>query len=288
MPPLLRLGAAQYAFSPLADTKAFEHKLSSWVNQGVSQGARLLLFPEYAALDLVSTLGEFAADDLAGQFQALQPLLPWYLECFAQQAAQHDITIVAGSFPVQEADGYRNRAFVFSQNGLIGFQDKLLLTRFERETGLMAPGTAQKPFDHAGIPFGICICYDAEFPLVTRALANAGAQLILVPSCTDAATGYHRVRIACQARALENQCYVVQSPTVGNAPWCDAIDTNYGYAGVFTPPDIGFPADGVIAEGQLYAEQWLITELDLDKVARVRSEGQVQNYLDWDRQKDFE
>ena len=115
-----------------------------------------------------------------------------------------------------------------------------------------------------------------------RRLVAAGAEVIAVPSCTDAPVGYHRVRVACQARALENQCYVVQAPTVGTAPWSIAVDENVGAAGVYGPPDRGFPDDGVIAQGAYCEPGWVIADVDLDAIARVRAEGQVLGHRDWD------
>jgi predicted amidohydrolase len=131
---------------------------------------------------------------------------------------------------------------------------------------------------------GIAICYDAEFPLLVRALAEAGAELILVPSCTDAMPGYHRVRIACAARALENQCFVIQSPTVGAADWSPAVDANAGAANVFGPPDRNFPEDGLVATGALNRSGFVYADIDLWRVKDVRRDGQVLNYLHWKEQ----
>jgi predicted amidohydrolase len=117
---------------------------------------------------------------------------------------------------------------------------------------------------------------------VVRRLVAAGADLIAVPSCTDTAAGYQRVRIACQARALENQCFVVQAPTVGVAPWSIAVDDNVGAAGVFAPPDRGLPDDGVVALGTYNAPGWVVADLDLGAIARVRADGQVLGHRDWD------
>jgi predicted amidohydrolase len=113
---------------------------------------------------------------------------------------------------------------------------------------------------------------------------EAGAALILVPSCTDTLAGYCRVRVGCQARALENQCYVVQAPTVGEASWSEAVDVNVGAAGVFAPPDRGMPDDGVLARGELNQPGWVYADLDLAAIKQVRSHGQVLNYRDWERQ----
>jgi len=108
-----------------------------------------------------------------------------------------------------------------------------------------------------------------------------GANLILVPSCTDTLAGYHRVKIGCQARALENQCYVVQSCLVGHAPWSEAVDVNIGAAGIYTPVDRGFPDNGVLVAGELNAVQWVVGEVSLSACAVVRDQGQVFNYRDW-------
>ena len=163
------------------------------------------------------------------------------------------------------------------------------LTRFERERWGVASGVGQTVVDlgplgerFAGAKLGVALCYDAEFPLLVRRLTVAGADVIAVPSCTDAAAGYHRVRVACQARALENQCYVVQAPTVGTAAWSIAVDENVGAAGVFAPCDRGFPADGVVALGALNAAALVVAELDLARVDEVRRDGQVLGHRDWD------
>jgi predicted amidohydrolase len=132
--------------------------------------------------------------------------------------------------------------------------------------------------------FGVAICYDAEFPLIARAMSDAGAAMILVPSCTDSLRGYHRVRVGARARALENQCYVVHSPTVGEALWSPAVDNNVGAAGVYGPPDIGFPEDGIVAQGGLNDAMWLYADLDLTAVTRVRLDGKVLNDKHWAEQ----
>ena len=131
----------------------------------------------------------------------------------------------------------------------MGVQDKQIMTRFEREDWGVAGGGPLRIFDTALGRIGIMICYDSEFPLLGRALA--GADLILVPSGTEARAGYSRVRIGAQARALENQCVTVMSSTVGEAPWCPHVDASIGMGGVFGPPDTGFPQTGVISEGTL-------------------------------------
>ena len=116
------------------------------------------------------------------------------------------------------------------------------MTRFEREEWGISAGQHVKVFETLLGRLAVLICYDAEFPLLARSGVEAGAQVILAPSCTDSLQGYWRVRIGAQARALEGQCYVVQSPTVGEAAWSPAVDVNYGAAGIYGPPDLGYAA----------------------------------------------
>jgi predicted amidohydrolase len=138
-------------------------------------------------------------------------------------------------------------------------------------------------FDTPWGRIGVSICYDVEFPKHVRAQVEAGAWLILAPSCTDTMHGFNRVHYAARARALENQCFVAIAPTVGAAPWSAALDANRGFAGVFGPIDRGFPEDGVLARGALDAPGWVFCTLDPARIARVRAEGAVLNHRDWPR-----
>ncbi len=75
------------------------------------------------------------------------------------------------------------------------------------------------------------------------------------------------MRTGAAARALENQVYTVHSPCVGPAPFCTACETNTGMAGIFAPPDKGFPPNGVIALGEMNTPQWVTAKVDLDLLA---------------------
>ncbi len=160
-------------------------------------------------------------------------------------------------------------------------QDKRAMTRFETEAWGVTQGADPLVFDTPWGRIGISICYDVEFPKHVRAQVEAGAWLILAPSCTDTMHGFNRVRIGAAARAMENQCYVAITPTVGVAPWSAALDVNRGHAAVFGPVDRGFPEDGVLARGALDMEQWVFCTLDPARLAAVREDGQVRNHRDW-------
>jgi predicted amidohydrolase len=136
-------------------------------------------------------------------------------------------------------------------------------------------------FETAIGTFGIAICYDSEFPLLVRALAEAGADIVLVPSCTERISGFHRVRTGSMARALENTIATVQSPTVGDALWSPAVDRNEGAAGIYVPSEHGVSDTGVIAEGKLNASQWVTGVVDIARLRRIKETGEMRNYQDW-------
>ena len=284
-PAAFRIAVAQYDIEFLTSWEAYEEKVRRWFRDAVGRGARFLVFPEYFSMELASLFAQDVYSSLERQLEALQELLPGFLRCFEDAAREHGVYVVAGSYPVRVARGaYRNRSFLFRPDGTRSFQDKLQMTRFESERWLIEAGDTIETFQTEFGTIGIDVCYDGEFPLIARRQVEAGATLIVVPSCTDTRAGYYRVRVGAQARALENQCYVVQSSTVGSAPWSEAVDENVGAAGVFTPIDYGFPEDGILALGELNVPGWSYADLDLASVARVRAEGQVFNHRDWDGQ----
>ena len=283
-----KLASAQYDIGFFEHWDEFARKLDDWVSRAARQGARLLIFPEYGSMELTSLFGEAVYSDLAKQLHAMQSLLPRWAALHKSLAAQYDVHILASSFPTAQEDGsFVNRANLFGPEGLLGYQDKLIMTRFENEQWHISPGTDIKVIDTTLGRIGIHICYDSEFPMIANHQVAAGADLLLVPSCTDTQAGFHRVRIGCQARALENQCYVVQSPTVGDASWSPAVDANTGRASVYSPVDYGFPANGILAEGENSDPAWVYATVDLGEIARIRNEGQVFNYRDWPKQFDL-
>lgn len=155
------------------------------------------------------------------------------------------------------------------------------MTRFEREDWDVVGGQGLRVFETSAGRIGILICYDSEFPLLGRVLAEAEVEILLVPSCTDTVAGFNRVRIGAMARALEGQCIVVQAPTVGDCAWNPAIDENRGRAAIYGPPDGFWPEDGVIAQGEMDRPGWVTAEVDLSRVAQSRREGAVLPYAHW-------
>lgn len=277
----MKVAVAKYPIQAPADFAAFAERQAAVLGAAAAQGARVAVLPEYLSLELAATLDAGTQADLHASLAAIQRYREDWLALYARLAASLDMYIVAGTFLLAQGNGrYRNRCDVFAPQGAHLWQDKLQLTGFEKGLGVIEGGDALKVFDLDGVRTGVAVCYDSEFPLPVRAQAEAGARLLLVPSCTDTEAGATRVRVGCLARALENRLFVAQSVTAGEAPWSPALDINTGEAAIFAPMDRGLPADGVVA--QTTGDQvWAIAELDLDALDRSRADAQVANDRDW-------
>lgn len=277
------IAAAQYPIEQLESWSAYEAKLTRWIEEAARGGVSLAVFPEYGAMELAAldatTMGHLSAclGTLAGRLSDIDAL-------HQDLAVKHGMHVLAASVPAAIPGGFVNRARLFAPDGKVGVQDKLVMTRFEREEWFISASGPLRLFETSLGKIGINICYDSEFPLLARAQVEAGMELLLVPSCTDSEHGYWRVRLGAQARALEGQCYAVQSPTVGSADWNPAVDVNRGAAGVFGPPDRGMPANGVVALGEMDKGQWLFADVDLARVAQLRADGGVLNARHWAEQ----
>lgn len=276
--------AAQYPVEALGNWDHYADKLDQWIGEAAAAGAELAVFPEYGAMELAS-LDPSTMGDLHASVAFVADLMPRVDALHTELAGRHGIHVLAASGPWRASDGrFRNRTRLFTPQGAMGVQDKLIMTRFEREEWGIAGGDTLTVFETSLGKIGILICYDSEFPLLARSLVEAGAEILLVPSCTDTLHGYERVRVGARARALEGQCYAIQAPTVGQAAWSPAIDVNRGAAGIYGPPDRGFPDDGIVAHGPLDEARWVYGELDTALVAQVRRDGAVLNCRHWREQ----
>ena len=279
------IAAAAYPLDWLDDFAGYETKITDWVAKAAGQGADLLVFPEYAAMELASLGGKAVAADLEGALSEVARHRPAVDALHARLAAEHGVLILGGSGPVFIGNRPVNRATLYGPSGIIGHQDKQIMTRFEREDWDVIPGAdGLSVFDTSAGKLGVAICYDSEFPLLSRAMAEAGAEILLAPSCTETAAGFYRVRIGSMARALENQCVVAHAPLVGEAEWCAGCEENTGRASIYGPPDRGWPANGILAEGEMDVPGWVLASVSRRQIAETRADGVVLNLTHWDEQ----
>ena len=316
------IAAAAYPLDYHESIDRYAAKITTWVSEAATKGAPLLVFPEYGAMELGSLGGRAVAGDLEACLHEVARWKPQVDALHCALAARFGVHILGASGPVfvpengngpyslagqttpssndiytfdGQTDPKRNeiytsgprpvnRATLYGPGGILGHQDKQIMTRFERETWFVAPGHGLRVFDTPLGRLGVVTCYDSEFPLLSRALVEAGAEILLAPSCTDSLRGFTRVRVGSMARALENQCVVVHAPTVGLCDFCPAVDENVGAAAIYGPPDLGFPETGILAETPLNQPGWAIATVDRAAIAEVRRAGGVLNHLHWDEQ----
>ena len=274
----LRLGVLEYRVTRIGSLAQYADKLDRLVAAGTAGGGQLLLMPEYACMETAAIFS--TAPDPAAERDAVCAASGEILRIMQDAARRHGVWLLPGTLPWRHEGRVVNRAPLIAPDGRLAFGDKQVMTRFEAEQWGVAAGNPQRVFETPWGRVGVALCYAAEFPGLVRAQIEAGAWLILTPSCTDTAHGYNRVRLSARARAIENQCFVAVSPTVGDAPWLAALDANRGRAGVYGPADRGFSENGVIAEG---ADEtgWLWADLDPALIDAVREDGAVRNHRDW-------
>ena len=270
----LRVAALQYFIRPVTSFQQFADQVSGLVATAADYKADLVVFPEYFTVQLL-TLGNLSRPireqvrDLAGQQRA-------FLDLMSALARKHAVYIVAGSIPAWGDDGQlHNDCYIFNRSGDHGLQGKLHMTRWEAEEWHVAPRRRLRVFETDFGRMAIAICYDVEFPEIARAAARRGCDILVVPSCTDDRHGFLRVRYCAQARAIENQMYVIHACTVGSLPMVPAVSLNYGQASILTPSDFRFARDGILAEGQVNAEMMVIGVLDLEILRQSRATGTV-------------
>lgn len=277
----ITVASAQYPVTYHADFAAWASHTESWVRAAAGQGGQLLLFPEYGSMELVSLLSQEIQSDLGLQLQEMDKLRADFCTVFADLAHRYGVIIAAPSFPVSERGIVVNRCFVFGPQGRMGYQDKFFMTRFELESwNVQSSGPRLNVFEADWGCFGIQICYDVEFPAGAAHLCAAGVQVLLAPSCTETLRGATRVHVGARARALEQQCYTVVSPLIGDAPWSPAVDINFGYSAIYSTPDKGFDPEGILHKTPPQTPGWLVHSLDLSLLDTVRQDGQTLNFRD--------
>jgi predicted amidohydrolase len=271
----LRVGALQYYIRPVETFDQFRAQVEALVETGADYKCRLLLFPEYFTIQLLTL--QNVRRPINEQVRDLAAQVPNFVELMSGLARKHRMYLAAGTIPVID-DGDEtvfNDCYFFAPSGEYGVQGKLHMTRFEREEWKVSARKKLKIFETEFGRVAITVCYDVEFPELARAAAREGTRILLVPSCTDDRQGFLRVRYCAQARAIENQMYVVQAHTVGSIPMVPAVSLNYGQASILTPSDFPFSRDGILAEGTPNQEVIVIGELNLETILVSRSSGTV-------------
>lgn len=273
----LRLGVVQWQMRPLQTLDDVLQQAEFFVDAVAGYQGDLLLFPELFNAPL---LARFNQEDPRGAARALAAETRPIRDALLTMAVSYNINVVAGSLPEIEDGKLYNVSYLCRRDGTFARQRKLHVTPDEAQNWGLQGGNDLRAFDTDVGKIGILICYDVEYPELARLLADQGMKVLLVPFLTDTRNAYLRVRRCAQARAIENECYVAISGSVGNLPRVENMDIQYAQTAVFTPSDFAFPHDAIAAEATPNTEMTLITDLDLDLLKQVRKRGSVRNLED--------
>jgi len=273
----VRLCVVQYEMRRIHNFEEFAAQCRYFVDVASDYKADFVLFPELITTQLLSCI-KVKRPGLAAR--KLAHLTTPYLKLFTHLAIQHNVNIIGGSHFTIEEKRLFNISYLFRRDGTLGKQYKLHVTPSERRWWGVSPGSQVEVFDTDRGKIAILVCYDIEFPELSRIAASKGAQIVFVPFNTDERSAYLRVRYCAQARCIENQIYVAIAGCTGNLPFVENADIHYAQSGILSPSDICFNRDGIAAECTPNVETVVVHDVDLELLRRYRAMGGVQNWGD--------
>lgn len=279
---VVRLGLIQWQMRLYKDLDELMQQAEYFVDAVSAYRSDFALFPEFFNAPLM------AENNHLPESQAIRELAKHtsdIVKKFSELAISYNINIITGSMPEMKDDLLYNVGYLCRRDGSTERYEKLHVTPDEAKVWGMQGGNTLKTFDTDCGKIGVLICYDSEFPELSRLLADEGMDILFVPFLTDTQNGYSRVRNCAQARAIENECYVAIAGSVGNLPKVNNMDIQYAQSMVFTPCDFSFPANGIKAEATPNAEMIVIGDVDIDLLRELNQFGSVKNLRD--RRKDL-
>ena len=278
----VRLGLIQWQMRPYKDLDELLNQAEYFTDAVAGYRSDFVLFPEFFNAPLMAKDNHLstpeAIRELAKHTKAI-------VDKFSEFSISYNINIISGSMPEMRDGGLYNVGYLCRRDGTVERYEKLHVTPDEAKVWGMQGGNQIKAFDTDCGKIGILICYDSEFPELSRLLADEGMDILFVPFLTDTQNGYSRVRHCSQARAIENECYVAIAGSVGNLPNVENMDIQFAQSMVFTPCDFSFPTNGIKAEATPNTEMILIADVDIDLLRELNQFGAVKNLRD--RRKDL-
>lgn len=279
---IVRLGLIQWQMRLYKNMDELMQQAEFFVDAVSSYRSDFALFPELFHAPLMADYNHLtepeAIRELAKKTEEL-------VKRFAALAITYNINIITGSMPEMVNGKLYNVGYLCKRDGGVERYEKIHVTPDEARVWGLQGGDILKTFDTDCGKIGILICYDIEFPELSRILADEGMNILFVPFLTDTQNGYSRVRNCAQARAIENECYVAIAGSVGNLPKVHNMDIQYAQSVIFTPCDFAFPSNGIKAEATPNNEMTLIGDVDLELLKELNMYGSVQNLQD--RRKDI-
>lgn len=279
---VVRLGLIQWQMRPYGNLEELLNQAEYFVDAVAGYRSDFALFPEFFNAPLM------AKDNHLSTPEAIRELAKYtdkIVSKFSEFSIAYNINIISGSMPEVRDGRLYNVGYLCRRDGTVERYEKLHVTPDEAKVWGMQGGSQIQAFDTDCGKIGVLICYDSEFPELSRLLADEGMDILFVPFLTDTQNGYSRVRHCSQARAIENECYVAIAGSVGNLPNVENMDIQFAQSMVFTPCDFSFPTNGIKAEATPNTEMILIADVDIDLLRELHQFGAVKNLKD--RRKDI-
>ena len=274
----VRVGLVQWQMRSYRTIDDLFEQVEFFVDAVSGYQSDFVLFPEYFNAPLMA---RFNDDSEAEAIRGLAQYTTEIRDRFVKLAISYNINIITGSMPFIKNDGaLYNVGFLCRRDGSMDMYEKIHVTPDEKKCWGLTAGSKVQTFDTDCGKIGVVICYDVEFPELSRLLAQQGMQILFVPFMTDTQNAYTRVRVCAQARAIENECYVAIAGSVGNLPRVHNMDIQYAQSAVFTPCDFAFPTDGRRAEATPNTEMILVADVDLSQLNELHTYGSVRNLRD--------
>jgi len=274
---VIRLGLIQWQMRLYKNLDEVMQQAEYFIDAVSGYRADFALFPEFFNAPLM------AENNHLSEAEAIRELAEHTAQIvarFSELAIAYNINIITGSMPEIVENHLYNAGYLCKRDGGVERYEKLHVTPDEAKVWGMQGGDTLKTFDTDCGNIGVLICYDVEFPELSRLLANDGMDILFVPFLTDTQNGYSRVRNCAQARAIENECFVAIAGSVGNLPKVHNMDIQYAQSMVFTPCDFAFPTNGIKAEATPNAEMILLADVDIDMLRELNQFGSVRNLRD--------
>ncbi|WP_031428382.1 bifunctional GNAT family N-acetyltransferase/carbon-nitrogen hydrolase family protein [Flavimarina sp. Hel_I_48] len=279
---VVRLGLVQWQMRTYKNFDELIEQAEYFIDTISGYRSDFALFPEFFNAPLMAAYNHLSEADA---IRELAKYTEQIRDKFSELSISYNINIITGSMPYLENGSLYNVGFLCKRDGSVEKFYKLHVTPDEAKVWGMNGGDVLKTFNTDCGKIGILICYDVEFPELSRLLADQGMDILFVPFLTDTQNGYSRVRHCAQARAVENECYVAIAGSVGNIPKVHNMDMQFAQSMVLTPCDFQFPTNGVKAEATPNAEMILVADVDVDLLKELNQFGSVHNLND--RRKDL-
>lgn len=269
----IRIGLVQWQMRLFPDMATFYEQVEFFVDAVSGYKSDFIMFPEFFNTPLLQPYNHLPEMEA---MRKLAELTEDIVTKIQEYAVSYNVNIISGSMPILENNKLYNATYLCHRSGKTEEYRKIHITPNEQKYYGMVGGDKIQVFDTDCGKIGILICYDVEFPELSRIYADQGMQILFVPFLTDTQNGYTRVRRCAQARAIENECYVAIAGCVGNLPKVNNMDIQFAQSAVFTPSDFAFPTNAVKAETTPNTEMMLVVDVDLHLLDELHHFGTVK------------